>query len=184
MKDAINKTKAPGENESAVQPAGCRFVYISPIGKMIGYASDKLEKLYFASGDEVLSGGGVFCQTNEYNYTAKLTVSWLDIYFLGRNPDFEVPVRLSGTAFQLEVWEMLRDIPYGQTVTYGEIAEKIAQKHGIKRMSAQAVGGAVGRNSVNIIVPCHRVVGKNGSLVGYAGGIERKRYLLLSEGAL
>ena len=184
MKDAVNMTKAPGEKESAVQPAGCRFEYISPIGKMTGYASDKLEKLYFASGDEVLSGGGVFCQTNEYNYTAKLTVSWRDIYFSGRNPDFEVPVRLSGTAFQLEVWEMLRDIPYGQTVTYGEIAERIAQKHGIKRMSAQAVGGAVGRNPVNIIVPCHRVVGKNGSLVGYAGGIERKRYLLLSEGAL
>lgn len=163
---------------------GSWFEYISPIGILYAYASDKLEKLYFAKEDELLPLGEAFCKSGNYNDIAKLTVSWLDIYFSGRNPGFEVPVKLSGTAFQLEVWGILKDIPYGQTVTYGELADIIAQKHGIKRMSAQAVGGAVCRNPAAIIIPCHRVVGKAGNLVGYAGGIERKRYMLFSEGAL
>lgn len=106
---------------------------------------------------------------------------WLDIYFSGREPDFSIPLHFTGTAFQNEVWEILCSIPYGQTMTYGEIAKQIAAKRGLPRMSAQAVGGAVGHNEISIIVPCHRVVGSNGSLTGYAGGIDKKVKLLTLE---
>ena len=111
------------------------------------------------------------------------TKKWLDIYFSGRKPDFKVPLHFTGTDFQNEVWEILYSIPYGQTTTYGEIAKQLAAKRGLKRMSAQAVGGAVGHNEISIIVPCHRVVGTNGSLTGYAGGIDKKIALLKLEGA-
>ena len=84
---------------------------------------------------------------------------WLDIYFSGREPDFMPPMHMLGTAFQKEVWEILRTIPYGETTTYGGIAAKIAKKRGLTRMSAQAVGNAVGRNELSILIPCHRVVG-------------------------
>ena len=103
---------------------------------------------------------------------------WLDIYFSGQKPDFLPKLHLIGTDFQREVWDILLEIPYGQTVTYGEIARKIADKRGLKTMSDQAVGGAVGHNRVSVIVPCHRVIGSDGSLTGYAGGIERKIRLL------
>ena len=106
------------------------------------------------------------------------SVHWLDIYFSGQKPDFLPKLHLIGTEFQREVWDILLEIPYGQTVTYGEIARKIADKRGLKTMSAQAVGGAVGHNRVSVIVPCHRVIGSDGSLTGYAGGIERKIRLL------
>ena len=108
---------------------------------------------------------------------------WLDIYFSGREPDFMPPMHMLGTAFQKEVWEILRTIPYGETTTYGGIAAKIAKKRGLTRMSAQAVGNAVGRNELSILIPCHRVVGTNGSLTGYAGGIDKKAALLKLEGA-
>ena len=100
---------------------------------------------------------------------------WLDIYFSGREPDFMPPLLLRGTSFQQRVWEALLTIPYGQTVTYGELAHQLGCR------SAQAVGGAVGRNPIAIIVPCHRIVGTNGSLTGYAGGLDRKRALLQLE---
>lgn len=108
---------------------------------------------------------------------------WLDIYFSGREPDFTVPLHFTGTDFQNEVWEILYSIPYGKTTTYGEIAKQIAARRGLPRMSAQAVGGAVGHNEISIIVPCHRVVGSNGSLTGYAGGIDKKVKLLELEKA-
>lgn len=106
------------------------------------------------------------------------TVAWLDIYFSGKNPDFIPPLFFNASPFRQTVWEILLTIPYGNTMTYGEIADKIAAQKGLKKMSAQAVGGAVGHNSISIIVPCHRVVGTSGSLTGYAGGIERKIKLL------
>lgn len=108
---------------------------------------------------------------------------WLDIYFAGNEPDFQVPLHFTGTDFQNEVWEILYSIPYGKTMTYGEIAKRITEKRGLKRMSAQAVGGAVSHNEISVIVPCHRVVGTNGSLTGYAGGIEKKVALLKLEKA-
>ena len=113
----------------------------------------------------------------------EMAKGWLDIYFSGRKPDFTVPLHFFGTAFQREVWEILCTIPYGQTATYGEIAKQIAIKRGLSHMSAQAVGGAVGRNGISILVPCHRVVGTDGSLTGYAGGIAKKAALLALEKA-
>ncbi len=109
---------------------------------------------------------------------------WLDVYFSGREPEFSVPLHFIGTAFQKEVWELLRKIPYGQTCTYGDLAGKLASRRGLPHLSAQAVGGAVGRNGISILVPCHRVVGKNGSLTGYAGGLDKKEALLRLEKAV
>ena len=103
---------------------------------------------------------------------------WLDIYFSGKEPDFTPPLHPIGSAFRQSVWEILLQIPYGKTTTYGEIARQLSEKMGLSRMSAQAVGGAVGHNKISIIIPCHRVVGTNGSLTGYAGGIDKKRKLL------
>ncbi len=111
------------------------------------------------------------------------TARWLDIYFGGREPDFTPPLSIETTPFRKNVWEIMLAIPYGKTMTYGQIAEKIAKQRGIDKMSAQAVGGAVGHNSISIIIPCHRVVGKNGSLTGYAGGIDKKICLLELEKA-
>ena len=107
---------------------------------------------------------------------------WLDIYFSGHEPDFMPSIHMIGSLFQLSVWEILRQIPYGKTTTYGEIAKRLAAERGLSRMSAQAVGGAVGHNEISIIVPCHRVVGTNGSLTGYAGGVDKKVRLLQLEG--
>ncbi len=107
---------------------------------------------------------------------------WLDLYFSGEVPDFTPPLHLQGTAFQQAVWALLLTIPYGQTATYGALAREVAARLGKPRMSAQAVGGAVGRNPVSVIVPCHRVVGANGLLTGYAGGLDKKIALLALEG--
>lgn len=111
------------------------------------------------------------------------TKLWLDIYFSGKSPDFTPPLRFTGSDFQNEVWNILTAIPHGQTRTYGDIAEELAQKRGCTRISPQAVGGAVGKNKISIIVPCHRVMGKSGSLTGYSGGIMKKIELLKLEGA-
>lgn len=102
------------------------------------------------------------------------TKRWLDIYFSGHEPDFTPPLHPVGSPFRQAVWQLLLEIPYGQTTTYGALAKRL----NAGRMSAQAVGGAVGHNPISIIVPCHRVVGANGSLTGYAGGLERKIKLL------
>jgi len=108
---------------------------------------------------------------------------WLDIYFAGKEPNFTPPLHPIGSAFRQSVWEILLQIPYGKTTTYGEIARQLAEKQKLPQMSAQAVGGAVGHNEISIIIPCHRVVGTNGSLTGYAGGIDKKMKLLKLEGA-
>ena len=108
---------------------------------------------------------------------------WLDIYFTGKEPGFTPPLHPIGSAFRQAVWEILLQIPYGQTTTYGEIARQLAEKQGLEKMSAQAVGGAVGHNEISVIIPCHRVVGTSGSLTGYAGGIDKKVKLLELERA-
>ncbi len=115
----------------------------------------------------------ILCQTKD----------WLDRYFKGQRPAIdELVCNPQGSAFRKEVWNILCRIPYGQTMTYGEIARKIASARGKKTMSAQAVGGAVGHNPISIIIPCHRVVGSDGSLTGYAGGLDKKIKLLTLEG--
>lgn len=101
------------------------------------------------------------------------TRRWLDLYFAGEKPDFTPPLAPEGTAFQRRVWDILLAIPYGKTVSYGDIARCVSPT-----MSAQAIGGAVGRNPIGIIIPCHRVIGADGSLIGYGGGLERKRWML------
>lgn len=103
---------------------------------------------------------------------------WLDEYFSGNRPAINFPLKPTGTDFRMTVWSKLQAIPYGKTVTYGEVAQQIANERGQTKMSAQAVGGAVGSNPISIIIPCHRVVGANGSLTGFGGGIERKVKLL------
>lgn len=112
------------------------------------------------------------------------TARWLDAYFAGRVPDFTPPLHLIGTPFQKAVWELLLTIPYGETRSYGQLAACLAETRGMPRVSARAVGAAVGHNPVSLIVPCHRVLGADGRLTGYAGGLARKRALLTLEGAL
>lgn len=107
---------------------------------------------------------------------------WLDLYFAGKVPGFTPALHLQGTSFQISVWNILKELPYGTLTTYGAIARQVAAKQGRKNMSAQAVGGAVGRNPVGIIVPCHRVVGNGGKLTGFGGGMDRKIQLLRIEG--
>lgn len=151
--------------------------YLSPLGAItIASNGSELTGLWF-------NGQKYFADTLGGEHEAKSlpvfeeTQRWLDIYFSGRNPNFVPPLKLCASTFRMQVWETLKGIPYGQTVTYGEIARILEEKN-CKRMSAQAVGGAVGHNPISIIVPCHRVVGANGSLTGYAGGIEKKIRLL------
>ena len=121
----------------------------------------------FADGTSATTALPVFDETRR----------WLDLYFAGKNPDFIPPLAPQGTSFQQKVWDILLTIPYGKTVSYGDLARCIAPT-----MSAQAIGGAVGRNPIGIIIPCHRVIGADGSLTGYGGGQERKRWLLEFEG--
>lgn len=111
------------------------------------------------------------------------TIQWLERYFHGERPRItELQLAPQGSMFRKEVWKILCEIPYGEVLTYGEIAKMIAKKRGMERMSAQAIGGAVGHNPISIIIPCHRVIGSDGSLTGYAGGIELKKKLLEHEG--
>ena len=112
-----------------------------------------------------------------------ITKDWLNRYFDGMKPQIsELPIDPIGGEFRQIVWKLLTEIPYGKVITYGELAQKIAKQRGIEKMSAQAVGGAVGRNPISIIIPCHRVVGANGNLTGFSGGIQMKQQLLQHEG--
>lgn len=157
--------------------------YESPLGSIVLASDDQgLTGLWFV-GQKYF--GLYLDPNNEQRETPAIEAAraWLDQYFAGREPAVEVPLHFTGTPFQNEVWQILYGIPYGQTRTYGDIAAEIAHRHGVAHMSSQAVGGAVGRNEISLIVPCHRVVGANGSLTGYAGGIAKKVELLKLEGA-
>lgn len=147
--------------------------YHSPLGDILLSADERgLTGLRFAGENEL--------PQSEVQGTPAILAAkkWLDIYFSGKEPDFIPPLCPSGTPFQMEVWKLLLAIPYGRTMTYGEIAKQIAARRGIPKMSAQAVGGAVGRNPIGILIPCHRVIGADGSLTGYAGGLDKKMKLL------
>jgi methylated-DNA--[protein]-cysteine S-methyltransferase len=157
--------------------------YVSPIGNIVlagdGTALTGLwfeGQKWFGAG---LTDGAERAELPVFGQTKK----WLDIYFGGGEPAFTPAVALRGSEFQIAVWNVLSAIPYGKTVTYGEIAKNLTAVTG-RKTSARAVGSAVGRNPVSIIVPCHRVLGADGSLTGYAGGVERKRELLRLEGVL
>lgn len=152
--------------------------YQSPLGNILLAADETgLTGLWFEGQKHYAKG--LNADFKEKNISVfEETKHWLDIYFSGNEPDFTPPLHLVGTNFQEDVWEILLKIPYGCTTTYSGIAKKVAGKREQKNMSAQAVGGAVGRNPISIIVPCHRVIASNGSLTGYAGGIDKKLYLL------
>lgn len=107
--------------------------------------------------------------------------TWLESYFSKNQTPITFPLQPKGTIFQERVWKILQEIPYGETMTYGEIAQRIAKEKGVATYSAQAVGQAVGKNPISILIPCHRVLGKNGALTGYAGGVHRKEQLLRIE---
>lgn len=157
----------------------------------VNYYDSPLGKISFAYDDIGLCGlwfeGQKYYQNHlkefdeEVNDFSHKVVEWLDAYFKGNHPIVNIPLHLEGTTFQKRVWDILLSIPYGKMMTYGEIANIIAKERGLKRMSSQAVGSAVGHNPISIIVPCHRVIGSDGSLVGYAGGVERKEALLRLE---
>lgn len=158
--------------------------YSSPLGSiMLASDGDNLVGLW-------LEGQKYFAATVAEEITERpdlpvfaATQHWLDRYFTGQRPAIsDVPLAPEGGAFRKAVWDILCEIPYGEVTTYGEIAKKMAAQMNKVNMSAQAVGGAVGHNPISIIIPCHRVVGANGSLTGYAGGIDKKVKLLELEG--
>lgn len=156
--------------------------YQSPVGEIL-LAADEIGLTGLWFDGEKFYADSLDPEHEERELPVFETVrKWLDIYFSGKEPDFMPPVHMIGSPFRLSVWELLRQIPYGETVTYGELAKMVAEKRGLSRMSAQAVGGAVGHNEISIIVPCHRVVGSDGSLTGYAGGVDKKERLLTLEG--
>ena len=156
--------------------------YSSPLGEILLSADEAgltglwfVEQKHFApflKGDEQVADLPVFADTKR----------WLDAYFCGDKPESIPQLHPIGTDFQRAVWRTLLTIPYGATMTYGQIAEKLAAERDVPKMSARAVGGAVGRNHISLIIPCHRVIGADGNLTGYAGGVERKIKLLQLEG--
>lgn len=157
--------------------------YKSPIGNLlIASKENKLVGLWIENQKYYLSNfKDEIIETENLEILVK-TKKWLDRYFKGEKPDIsELEINPIGSEFRKSVWEILKNIPYGEVITYNDIAKELAKQKGIKKMSAQAVGGAVGHNPISIIIPCHRVVGSNGSLTGYAGGIKKKIYLLEHE---
>ena len=160
-----------------------RTNYDSPLGKVLLTADEAgLTGLWFY-GEKYFPHDLYEGYIQEETEILAESKKWLDEYFGGSEPNFTPPLDPAGSEFRHEVWDILLQIPYGKTTTYGEIAAVLAKRRGILRMSAQAVGGAVGHNPVSIIIPCHRVVGHNGNLTGYAGGIDRKIKLLEIEWA-
>ena len=155
--------------------------YASPLGS-ITLASDgkALNGLWF-DGQKHFPNNLTADSTEAELPVFTMTANWLDTYFSGKAPDFTPTLSLHTTPFRRAVCEVLLTIPYGQTMTYGEIAGILAEQRDIPRMSAQAVGSAVGHNPIAIIIPCHRVIGADGSLTGYAGGLDRKTRLLRLE---
>ena len=157
--------------------------YDSPLGGMLLSADDEgLTGLWF-------DGEKYFARSLPKEHEVRemdilrSAAQWLDVYFSGLEPDFTPPLHPVGSDFRRRVWKKLLEIPYGETTTYGELAKSLAADLRLERMSAQAVGGAVGHNEISVIIPCHRVVGASGSLTGYAGGISKKLGLLRLEGA-
>ena len=183
-------------------------IYNSPLGEiLIITCKNSLIGLYFENQREfkdLIKKGDIisFDERENYNEIEKInnilekdkdkkisedkifsdTKKWLDIYFSGEEPNFIPKLKLEGTEFRKDVWEILLEIPYGKTITYKDISEKLIASGKCKKMSNQAVGGAVGHNPISLIIPCHRVVGTSGSLTGYAGGLHRKMKLLKLEG--
>lgn len=158
--------------------------YKSPVGDiLLASKNNKLIGLWIENQKHYLSNLKEEIKEAEDVEILIKTKKWLDRYFNGEKPDMsELELEPIGSDFRKKIWKILMDIPYGGVITYNDIAKRLAKEEGILRMSAQAVGGAVGHNPISIIIPCHRVVGSNGNLTGYAGGLKIKIYLLSHEG--
>ena len=154
------------------------YHYTSPIGGItMASNGESLTGLWF-------DGQKYFASTLSQRHVEKQlpifdrTCEWLDLYFSGKSPDFIPPVFMYVSNFRRDVYEILMTIPFGETMTYKEVADLIAKKHRLISMSAQAVGGAIAHNPISLVIPCHRVIGTNGKLTGYAGGLDKKEWLL------
>lgn len=155
-----------------------RWDYCSPLGKITMASSETALIGVWFEGQKYF-GSTLAKESKEVASPILIkTKEWLDQYFEGECPNWRPRLEWYASPFQEEVWNILLKIPYGMTRTYGEVAKEIAKKRGVSSISPQAVGAAVGHNPISIIVPCHRVVGKNGSLTGYAGGLDKKIALL------
>lgn len=155
----------------------CSMEYKTPIGNAICVSNGESLTGLWLEGQKHFLGQLKELPLFHKDKVLQMTEIWLDDYFAGKNPGISsLPLAPSGSEFRMKVWDILKEIPYGETVTYGDIARKISG-----RMSAQAVGGAVGSNPISIIIPCHRVIGANGKLVGYDGGTDKKLWLLEHE---
>ena len=153
-------------------------IYESPLGKILLAADEEgLIGLWFEGQKHFAKNLSAEYEERDLEIFDD-TKKWLDMYFSGIDPNFIPQLHLIGTNFQIAIWKLLIKIPYGKTSTYAELAKIIAKQNNLSKMSAQAVGGAVARNNISIIIPCHRVIGSNGSLTGYAGGIDKKSKLL------
>ncbi len=172
------------KDKNAVSETRYLADYSSPLGRIYLLSDgEMLTALWFEGQNHapVLSGNE---QTTNLPPVIDEAKAWLDSYFNGQKPTLFPDIRMQGTHFQQRVWHQLMHIPYGSTVTYGSIAARMRKEMGVSAVSARAVGAAVGRNPISIIVPCHRVIGSTGKLTGYAGGLPRKEWLLRFEGAL
>lgn len=161
--------------------------YKSPLGKILLAADDiGLRGLWF-EGQAHFAEGLFYGRSNinkplGQNQIIKESKKWLDIYFSGMDPGFLPPLHPQGSEFRLAVWKLLMDIPYGKTSTYGQLADRLSKIRAWTKPAARPVGGAVSHNNISLIIPCHRVLGSKGKLTGYAGGIDRKIFLLKLEG--
>jgi methylated-DNA-[protein]-cysteine S-methyltransferase len=157
------------------------FEYNSPIGTLTIASDGKCITGLWIQGQKYFAATLDSTNTTTCLPVFTQTEEWLNAYFNGRKPTFTPPLAPKGTPFRRSVWKILSKIPYGEVITYGDIATEIARQIGKEKMSARAVGNAVGHNPISIIIPCHRVIGKNGSLTGYAGGLQAKISLLTLE---
>lgn len=158
--------------------------YSSPIGKLFIVADEEaLLRIDFENKSDVIEEIEPYAINHQKIFTIdnlvlQKTKAWLENYFRREYPSSIPPIRFEGSAFRVLVWKLLLNIPYGKTISYSELGSLVAKERGLEKMSAQAIGQAVGKNPISIIVPCHRVIGKKGELVGYGGGIDRKKFLL------
>lgn len=157
--------------------------YQSPLGGILLAADEIGQTGLWFNGEKYFANNLPAEPAEQETPTLLNAKRWLDLYFSGKEPNFLPPLHPVGSAFRQQVWKILLQIPYGQTTTYGQIARQLAKQRGVAKISAQVVGGAVGHNEISVIIPCHRVVGTNGSLTGYAGGISKKIELLKLEHA-
>ena len=156
--------------------------YDSPLGPVtLAGDADSLTGLWFKGQAHDMAGMENEETCVRETDAIRQTKKWLDIYFSGRDPGFTPPLKVEATPFRAVIADILLTIPFGETMTYGEVATILAREKGLKRMSAQAVGGAVGHNPIPLIIPCHRVIGTGGRLVGYAPGLDKKAFLLQLE---